>query len=71
MYAEGGLQNYPIEAFYPPFKNFVSLCNMELAKIIYSGVLSYASRHDDAKLQVMREKAIRHAEKLAEELKKF
>ena len=69
MYQEGGKQNYPIEAFYPPFKNFVVSCNMELAGIIYSGGLSYASRHDDAKLQAMKEKAIRHAEKLAEELK--
>ena len=71
QYQEGGKQNYPIEAFFPPMKNFVTACSMELAEILYSGGLSYASRHDDAKLKAMEEKAIAHAEELFNILKKL
>ena len=69
QYQTGGKQNYPIEDFLPPMKNFVTACSMELAGVIYSGGLSYASRHDDAKLKAMEAKAIRHAERVAETLK--
>jgi hypothetical protein len=35
---------------------------------IYSGGLSYASRHDDEMLKQMKEKALLHAERVAEKL---
>ena len=71
MYQQGGLQNYPIEDFLPPLKNFAALCNMDWAGFVYSGGLSYASRHDEEKLQAMREKAKLHADRVCAELKKL
>lgn len=69
MYQYGGLQNYPIEDFLPPLKQLANLCGMEWVGHVYSGGLSYASRHDEAKIEQMRTKAIAHAERLAEQLK--
>ena len=71
MYQQGGLQNYPIEDFLFPMKNFAALCNMDWAGFVYSGGLSYASRHDEEKLQAMREKAKLHADRVCAELKKL
>lgn len=68
MYKHGGLQNYPIEDFLPPLKQFANLCRMEWGGYIYSGDLSYASRHDQAKLEQMRVKAIDHAGRLLKQL---
>ena len=42
---------------------------MEWRGYVYSGGLSYASRHDAAELARMKEKAIRHARLLLEKLK--
>lgn len=69
FYQKGGNQNYPIEDFLVPFKQFCNLCNMEWAGVIYSGGLSYASRHDEETLQQMGEKAAKHADRLLELLK--
>ena len=46
-----------------------NLCGMEWCGYVYSGGLSYASRHDAAELARMKEKAIRHARLLVEKLK--
>ena len=42
---------------------------MERYGYVYSGGLSYASRHDAAELTRIKEKAIRHAHLLVEKLK--
>ena len=68
MYREGGLQNYEIEAFLPALKQFANLCGMQWGGFVYSGGLSYASRHDDEKLRQMEAKAKAHAERLAKHL---
>lgn len=65
MYQAGGLQGYPVEDFLIPLKQFAKACGMIWAGYVYSGGLSYASRHDDAKLQAMKEKALAHADKAA------
>ncbi|MBQ7577025.1 MAG: NAD(P)H-dependent oxidoreductase [Synergistaceae bacterium] len=70
-YQTGGIQGYPIEDFIIPLKQFAKACSMEWIGFIYSGGLSYASRHDDEKLKHMREKAILHAERVVEKLKTF
>lgn len=68
-YTAGGIQGYPVEDFMIPLKQFAKACNMEWAGYVYSGGLSYASRHDDEKLRQMKEKAIAHAERVAEKVK--
>lgn len=67
MYQEGGLQNYPIEAFLPPFKQFANLCGMGWAGHIYTGALSYISKSDEQRA-VMRERAITHANRVVEQI---
>ena len=42
---------------------------MVWAGYVYSGGLSYASRHDDKKLRQMKEKGLSHAERVAEKVK--
>ncbi|WP_223154358.1 hypothetical protein [Campylobacter concisus] len=42
------------------------MCGMEFAGYVYSGGLSYQSRHDEAKLALMRQKALDHAKRLGE-----
>ena len=69
MYQKGELQKHTIEEFLTPLIQFAATCGMDLAGIIYSGGLSYANGHDEEQLKAMREKAIKHAEKLAEKLK--
>ena len=68
MYRHGGLQNYPIEEFMPPFIQLANLCGLEWQGYVYSGDLSYASRHDEKKLQDMRSRALEHAGKLVNRL---
>ena len=46
-------------------KALANMCGMEFAGYIYSGGLSYQSRHDEAKLALMRQKALDHADRLA------
>ena len=69
MYQSGGPQGYPVDDFIIPLKQFAKACNMEFAGYIYSGGLSYASRHDDEKLKQMKEKALLHAEKVSKKVK--
>lgn len=66
MYVKGGPQNYPIEDFLPPVKQFASLCGLEWCGYVYSGGLSYASRHDEEKLKMMKEKALNHSHRVYE-----
>ena len=66
MYKSGGIQGYPVDDFLIPLKQFAKACGMEWAGYIYSGGLSYASRHDDEKLRQMKEKASLHADRLRE-----
>lgn len=68
MYQYNGVQNYPIEDFLPPLKQFANLCGMEWSGYIYSGGLSYANRSDDVKLEQMRIKAIAHAGRLVAQI---
>ena len=50
----------------PPLKALANMCGMEFAGYVYSGGLSYQSRHDEAKLALMRQKALDHAKRLGE-----
>lgn len=68
MYSRGGLQNYPIEDFLPPYKQMANLCGLEWEGHVYSGGLSYAGRHDEEELKRMKAKAIAHAHRLAKKL---
>ena len=68
MYQTGGIQGYPVDDFLIPLKQFAKACGMIWEGYIYSGGLPYASRHDDEKLNQMKEKAKRHAERVAEKL---
>ena len=68
MYRHGGLQNYPIEDFLPPYKQLANLCGLQWEGYVYSGGLSYASRQDKNELLRMKEKAITHAHTLMEKL---
>lgn len=68
MYRHGGPQTYEIDEFLPPFKQMANLCRMEWAGYVYSGGLSYASRHDAQELERMRLKALEHARRLADKL---
>ena len=69
MYQKGGLQNHEVEEFLLPLKQTASLCGMQLSGVVYSGGLSYQSRHDEEKLKAMREKAELHAKRVAELVK--
>ncbi|MBQ3398487.1 MAG: NAD(P)H-dependent oxidoreductase [Synergistaceae bacterium] len=69
MYQAGGIQGYPVDDFLIPLKQFAAACGMVWAGYVYSGGLSYASRHDDEKLRQMKEKALLHAERVAEKVK--
>ena len=69
MYRYDGPQNYPIEDFLPPLKQFANLCGMKWGGTIYSGGLSYASRNDAESRAQMRNKAKAHAERLLEHLR--
>lgn len=71
MYRRGGLQNYPIDDFLIPYKQMANLCGLQWEGYVYSGGLSYASRHDEAELARMKEKAVNHAIRLAQELEKL
>lgn len=68
MYRHGGLQNYPIEDFLPPYKQLANLCGLQWEGYVYSGGLFYASRQDENELLRMKEKAIVHAHTLMEKL---
>ena len=68
MYQHGGLQNYTIDEFLPPFIQLANLCNMEWAGFIHTGGVSYSTRTDEIKQKEMIEKSIKHAEKLVEKL---
>ena len=67
-YQRGGPQNYSIEEFLPPLKQFATLCGMEWSGYIYSGGLSYLNRKDEVKLEQMRNTAIAHAGRLVEHI---
>lgn len=68
FYQYDGPQNYPIEDFLPPLKQFANLCSMKWAGYIYTGGLSYANRKDATKLEEMRTKSINHAQRLVKKL---
>lgn len=60
MYCRGGKQNYPIEDFLPPLRQFAGLCGMEWKGFVFSG--GFGSCVDDALEQKRR--AREHAAKL-------
>jgi len=69
LYRRGALQNFPIEDFLVPLRQFASLCGLQWLDFVYSGGLSSASRQTDAQALLMREKALAHAERVAAKLK--
>lgn len=68
MYRTGGLQNYPIEDFLPPYRQMANLCRLKWEGFVYSGGMSYANRNDESMLKVMRLKAIEHVHRLINKL---
>lgn len=68
LYQHGESQNYTVDEFLYPLKQFSNLCGMKWQDYVYSGGLSYQSRHDEEKLKQMQAKAISHAEKLADQI---
>ena len=68
MYRHGGLQNYTIDEFMPPFRQFANLCGLEWLDYVYSGGLSYANRGDAATLELMRKAALSHAERVERQI---
>lgn len=71
MYKHGGLQNYTIDEFLPPLKQFANLCGLQWTGHISTGGLSYLSHHDQEKRTLMEKEAIAHAEKLISQLGSF
>lgn len=69
MYRHGGFQNYTIDEFMPPLKQFANLCGMKWQDYVYSGGLSYTSHNNEVEVEQMRMKAVNHAERLATQIK--
>lgn len=65
-YQKGGMQNYSIEEFLPPLKQFANLCKMKWGGYVYTGGFSYVNKDDEAGIEKMRAKAIKHEKKLLE-----
>ena len=63
------VQGYPVDDFLIPLKQFAKACSMDWAGYVYSGGLSYASRHDEEKLAQMKAKALLHADRVAEKVR--
>ena len=70
MYQKGGLQNYSIEEFLPPLKQFANLCQMQWCGYVYTGGVSYINRNDNEKLMQMKEKALNHERRLLDVIDK-
>lgn len=68
LYKHGGLQNYTIDEFMPPLKQFANLCGLEWVNYVYTGGLSYLSHTDEKKLAEMKNKALEHAKKLKDQI---
>ena len=68
-YRYGGYQGYPIKDFLPGYKQLAILCGLKWEGYIYTGGFSFVSRDDIEKTAIMKEKAIKHAHRLAEKLK--
>lgn len=60
-----------IDDFLTPYKQMAQLCQLEWSGYIFSGGLSYASRHDEKELARMKEKSIRHAQLFYSSLRFF
>lgn len=63
-YKRDGLQNYYIEEFLPPLKQFTDLCKMDWCGYVYTGGVSYVNRNDEVKLKKIHDKAINHEKRL-------
>lgn len=68
MYQHGGLQNYTIDEFMPPLKQFANLCGMEWQNYVFTGGVSYMNHSDELLLKQMKEKVINHAKKLVTQI---
>lgn len=69
LYRKGALQNWPIEDFLVPLHQLANLCGLQWLGVVYSGGMAYTNRQDPANRAAMREKALAHAERLAERLR--
>lgn len=63
MYRPGGMQNYFIEDFMPPLKQFATLCGMECTGYIYTGGLSYIADSAQQRAKML-PRVRQHAERL-------
>lgn len=60
-----------IDDFLTPYKQMAHLCQLQWSGYVFSGRLSYASRHDEKELARMKEKSIRHAQLFYSSLRFF
>ncbi len=66
LYHRNSIMGYEIEEFLPAIKATYTLTQMEFAGFVYTGGVSYQNRNDASTLSTMKEKAILHANKVAE-----
>lgn len=64
LYHKDAPMGYEIEEFLPPIKAMCSLCGMEFVGFVYTGGVSYQSRSDAEKLEVMKVKSTEHADRV-------
>lgn len=65
MYRHGAPQNYFIEEFLPPLRQFASLCGMKWGGHVYSGGFSNPGCYDESERERMHSLAVCHAERLS------
>ncbi len=68
LYQIDAPQNYPIEEFMPPMKQFANLCGLDWQDYVYTGGLSYVGRDNEKVMKEMQAKAVNHADRLVSQI---
>lgn len=71
MYADGGIQMYPVESMTTRFQQMANLCGLVYEGYIYTGGVSYASRPDAEKVKVMEAACHEHANRVISRLEEL
>ncbi len=69
VYQKDGTFGYTVEELLPQFATTAKLCGLHYQPPIYTCGMSYAARDDEAKINVQKEAAKRHAERLIAAIK--
>lgn len=64
MYAEGGIQMFPVDTMMTRFQQVANLCGMEYVGYVYTGGVSYAGRKDAEQIAAMDAACHNHAKRL-------